>query len=187
MHGLCEATSHVSLYRLFRRVPLLSRVSSVIPSPRTVPSPTGSARFEAFVQLLITLFQRWVKSHFTRISLKELSTVFNLGHYHRNTCVVPSSPLPLTVFHVTGVHTITITYCECDPNGVPPRVQLLRARWFPATWQRPSTAFTFRLLNLLHKLQSICKVNLYDFHSAIIAIFDNAGLDKPLVSIRFIT
>jgi hypothetical protein len=89
------------------------------------------------------------------------------------------------VFDVTGVHTVDVTYCECDSagSGIPPHVQLLRVRWFPATWQRPNTAFTFRLLNFIHKLQSNCKVNLYDFHSSITAVFDNAGLEKPLVRV----
>ena len=121
-----------------------------------------------------------------RVSLNDLGAVFHLGHNHGSSCAVPSSPIALSVFDVTGVHTITITYCECKPDdsALPPRVQLLRARWFPATWRQPSTAFTFRLLNLLHKLQSTSKVNLYDFHSAMTAMSDNAGLGKPLVSTR---
>lgn len=89
------------------------------------------------------------------------------------------------VFDVTGVHTIAVTYCECDPDGsaIPQFVQLLRVRWFPATWQRPGTAFTFRLLNFLHKLHSGCKVNLYDFHGAVTAASDNAGLGKRVVGL----
>ena len=128
--------------------------------------------------------QRWTGTHFTQVSLKDLGATFHLGHTYSSTCTVPSSPIPLTLFDITGVHVINVTYCECEPDGfaIPPRVQLLRARWFPATWKRPGTAFTFRLLNHLHKLQSRCKVNLYDFHGAINDIFDNAGLGKPLVS-----
>lgn len=129
--------------------------------------------------------QRWTGTYFERVLLKDLGAVFQLGHEYGISCPVPSSPIPLTLFDVTGIHTINVTYCECDPDGsgVPPRVQLLRIRWFPATWHRPGTAFTFRLLNLLHKLQSTCKVNLYDFHNAIAAVFDNSGLGKSLVSI----
>ena len=132
------------------------------------------------------LSQRWTGTHFAGTSLGDLGALFQLGHNHGISCDVPSSPIPLTVFDVSSVHTISISYCECKSNSsaVPPRVQLLRARWFPATWQRPSTAFTFSLLNLLHKLQSTCKVNLYDFHGAIISMSDNAGLGKPLVSGR---
>ena len=135
------------------------------------------------------LFQRWTGTHFVRTTLKDLGAIFHLGHNHGSSCAVPSSPISLTVFDVTGVHTLTITYCECKPNisATPPRVQLLRARWFPATWQRPTTAFTFRFLNLLHKLQSTCKVNLYDFHGAMTAVSDNAGLGKPLVCTSLIT
>jgi hypothetical protein len=99
---------------------------------------------------------------------------------------MPSSHIPLTVFDVTGIHTIDVTFCECDPSSsLPLWVQLFRVRWFPATWQRPGTVFTFRLLNFVHKLQSNCKVNLYDFHSSITAVFDNAGLGKRLVSAPF--
>ena len=89
------------------------------------------------------------------------------------------------MFDITGIHTIDVTYCECKSDGseVSPRVQLLRAQWFPATWHRPGTAFTFRFLNFIHKLQSKCKVNLYDLQSAISDILDNAGLAKPLVSV----
>jgi hypothetical protein len=123
------------------------------------------------------------------VSLRDLGAIFPLGHNHGSSCTIPSPPISLTVFDVTGVHTITITYCECKPIdfAISPRVQLLRARWFPATWRRPTTAFTFRLLNLLHKLQSTCKVNLYDFHSAIASVSDNAGLGKPLVSTSLAT
>jgi CxC2 like cysteine cluster associated with KDZ transposases len=92
------------------------------------------------------------------------------------------------VFDVTGVHVVNITYCECGTAGslIPPRVQLLRNRWFPATWNRPGTAFTFRLLNFLHKLQSTSKVNLYDFHNAMISVLDGSGLSKPLVRTSFL-
>jgi len=119
------------------------------------------------------------------MSPRELGAVFHLGHNHGSSCAIPTSRIPLTVFNITGVHTINMTYCECRSDGseVPPRVQLLRAQWFPATWQRPSTAFTFRLLNHLYKLHTKCKVNLYDFHTTIADVLDNAGLGKPLVSV----
>lgn len=153
-------------------------------------------RREPFHHLQVALFaprfngtnadfpQCWAGTHFKQVSLKDLGAIFHLGHNHGIPCTIPSIPIPLTLFDVTGVHTIHVTYCECGSAGVPPRVQLLRARWFPATWQRPGTAFTFRLLNFLHKLHSICKVNLYDFHNAITAVSDNAGLGKSLVSVR---
>ena len=129
--------------------------------------------------------QQWTGTYFIQVSPRDLGAIFHLGHNYGSPCTIPSSSIPLTVFDLTGIHMINITYCECRPDSsaIPPRVQLLRAQWFPATWQRPGTAFTFRLLNFLHKLHSICKVNMYDFHNAITAVSDNAGLAKPMVSV----
>ena len=139
------------------------------------------------ILICIDSFQRWTGTHFIPVSLRDLGAIFHLGHIHGSPCVVPSTPVPLTVFDVTGVHIVNTTYCECSMAGpaVPPRVQLLRNRWFPATWHRPGTAFTFRFLNFLHKLQSTSKVNLYDFHNAMTSVFDGSGLSKPLVRTNF--
>ena len=130
------------------------------------------------------LSQCWTGTHFTQVSLKDLGTTFHLGHTYSSTCTMPSSPIPLTLFDITGVHVTNVIYCKCELDGfaIPPRVQLLCARWFSATWKHLGTAFMFCLLNHLHKLQSHCKVNLYDFHGTINDIFDNAGLGKLLVS-----
>jgi CxC2 like cysteine cluster associated with KDZ transposases len=52
----------------------------------------------------------------------------------------------LTVVDVTGIHFSQIHYCQC-PLAMAPHLQLLRASLFPATIHRPSTAFTFRVLD----------------------------------------
>ena len=158
-------------------------MSFVCPLPRAFPSFGGSPCLIPESHPTDAFFQHWTGSHFAWVSLRDLGATFQLGHSHGNHCTIPSATIPLTVFDTTGIHTINVTYCECDPNGpgVPPRVQLLRARWFPATWRRPSTAFTFRFLNFLHKLQSKCKINLYDFHATMVSLSDNAGLGKQPV------
>ena len=79
-------------------------------------------------------------------------------------------------------------YCICGDPGAEPvsrRCQLLRARWFPATWTRPGTVFTFRLLDFLHKLQTRSKVNLYDFYLSLISLTNAAGRKPPVVSFFF--
>lgn len=81
-----------------------------------------------------------------------------------------------------------VVYCICGDPGVEPvarRRQLLRARWFPATLARPSTAFTFRLLDFLHKLQTQSKVNLYDFYLSLVSVTNAAGRKPPVVSPLF--
>lgn len=87
------------------------------------------------------------------------------------------------VFDLSGAHRIVVRYCFCDRRP-PKRIQLLRSRWFPATIHRPSTAFTFDILDFFHKLQDQNKCNPYDFYHAILQRTDAAGL-KPEIVRRF--
>jgi len=86
------------------------------------------------------------------------------------------------VFDLSGAHRLVVRYCGCE--AAPPKhIQLLRARWFPATIDRPSTVFAFDILNFFHKLQNQNKCNPYDFYHAIIQRANAAGLDPEIVSI----
>jgi len=120
---------------------------------------------------------------FTAESLSDLGVVYQLGHCVGERCEVSSIPTELTLFDITGVHTVRITYCFCTNPGPPVfrRTQLMRIRWFPATWDRPGTAFTFRLLNSLHKTQTQSKVSLYDAYAQLVSLADPAGLKPPVV------
>ena len=55
-------------------------------------------------------------------------------------------------------------------------------RWYPASFNRPGTAFTFDLLETYHKVTLQGKLNLYDFYHAIMHKTDNQGRSKPIVS-----
>jgi hypothetical protein len=84
------------------------------------------------------------------------------------------------VFDLSGAHRLVVCYCDCE--GTPPKdIQLIRARWFPATIDRPSTAFAFNILDFFHKLQNQNKCNPYDFYHAIIQRTDAAGLNPEIV------
>ena len=87
------------------------------------------------------------------------------------------------VFDLAGVFRLVVRYCHCGNMGanVPKYTQLLRARWFPATIDRPSTAFTFGLLDFFHRLQNRNKCNPYDFYHTIVQHTDAAGLDPEIV------
>jgi hypothetical protein len=89
------------------------------------------------------------------------------------------------VFDLNGVHRLVVRYCDCSvlAGSVPKYTQLLRVHWFPATIHRPSTAFTFNLLDFFHKLQNQNKCNLYDFYNTVIQRTDAAGLDAEIVSL----
>jgi len=89
------------------------------------------------------------------------------------------------LFDLGGVHRLVVRYCSCGnmAGGIPKYMQLLRSRWFPATIDRPSTAFTFNLLDFLHELQNYNKCNPYDFYRTIIQRTDAAGLEPQIVSL----
>ena len=87
------------------------------------------------------------------------------------------------VFDLSGVHRLVVCYCACGNMGesIPKDTQLLRVRWFPATTELPSTAFTFDLLGYFHNLQNHNKCNPYDFYHTIIQQTDAAGLNSEIV------
>ncbi|KAF9780498.1 hypothetical protein BJ322DRAFT_1011908, partial [Thelephora terrestris] len=128
--------------------------------------------------------QKWTGEFFTRITLHDLGATYQLGHRPGETCAMPPAAMDLTLFDVLGITTVCIRYCSCREPGRqrPPRVQLLRMRWFPATLKQPGTAFTFRLLDFLHKLQTRSKINLYDVYATLISIHNASGLSPPIYS-----
>lgn len=137
-----------------------------------------------FISYLTNVYQRWTGDFFTGVALFELGATYQLGHRVGRNCTRPSTPVDLTLFDICGVVTIRIHYCYCGEPGQQklPRTQLLRMRWFPATLKQPGTAFTFRLLNSFHKLQTKSKVNLYDYYASLVSILNPAGLRPPIVS-----
>jgi hypothetical protein len=52
----------------------------------------------------------------------------------------------LTIVNITGVHFITVHYCNCL-GSAPDYLQLLQSRLFPAMLAQPRTVFTFNVLD----------------------------------------
>lgn len=115
---------------------------------------------------------------FERTSLEALGMVVQLGH-NGGPCPCPSSKSRrLVVCDVSGIHEVQVSFCECtDATGdvVYEWVQIFRYGWFPATNNRPATAFTFDLLDLFQELNLQAKTNLYDFCKTLERITDNSG------------
>ena len=134
--------------------------------------------------LTLTRPQKWNGRFFEDCTLTSVGFVFQVGHHVGETCSNPTTLHNLMVFDLSGIHRLVVRYCNCE--GHPPkRVQLLRSRWFPATIHRPSTAFTFDILDFFHKLQDQNKCNPYDFYHAIIQRTDAAGLKPEIVRYFF--
>ncbi|KAI9069929.1 hypothetical protein FKP32DRAFT_1537310, partial [Trametes sanguinea] len=87
-----------------------------------------------------------------------------------------STPMPLTVIHINGIHTVHVEFCDCIP--VPRRQLLLRLRLWPATAADPKTCATFQLLRTFHLLNLQGKATAYDFYRSLELATDNTGLAK---------
>jgi len=79
-------------------------------------------------------------------------------------------------FHLidtNGIHQTRIQFCYC--RGDPDRSeQLMRARYFPATPLRPTTAFTWQVLHLFHLQQLEAKISAYDFVGSLRRMTNNS-------------
>ncbi|TCD59870.1 hypothetical protein EIP91_011272 [Steccherinum ochraceum] len=119
--------------------------------------------------------EMWSGESHRKTWLSDIGLVYQLGHGGAE-CPCPD-PVPslLTVVDITGIHRLQVRYCAClandpaaDHRGVlHHRVQILRARWYPATTDRPQTAFTFRVLDLFLELNTRAKINLNDFYDSL--------------------
>ena len=87
------------------------------------------------------------------------------------------------VFNTSGIHSVNMDYCECPKDDpLDQRTQLLRQSWFPATFTRPNTVFTFDCLNTFHKHTLQGKGNLYDFYHLLLQKTDNPNVSDTIVS-----
>jgi hypothetical protein len=141
------------------------------------------ASLELKPQLLIMLNQVWNGRFFERTSLKDLDYCFYIGHQH-TPCPSASGTRTILVIDVNGLHHLNVQFCTCteDAQWVQTYLQLLRIGWYPASFERPKTAFTFNVLDTYHKIALQGKLNLYDFYSSILQKNDNCGRKKLIVS-----
>ena len=80
----------------------------------------------------------------------------------------------LVIVDTLGVHQLRIGWCRCE-TAVDPHIQLLRNRWFPASTKRPSTAFTFSLLDYFHVDSVECKTSASSFFSKLRRLTNSAS------------
>ncbi|KAI0038767.1 hypothetical protein FA95DRAFT_1476165, partial [Auriscalpium vulgare] len=125
--------------------------------------------------------ERWNGSFFRRTTLADLGLSVQLGHSPGALCRFRVSPRrKFTVIHTNGIHTITLYFCGCGINhGVPPRSQLRRFGWWPATPLEPLTAATEEVLKQFHLLNLQGNTTGYDFYRALELYTDNTGLAPP--------
>jgi hypothetical protein len=123
----------------------------------------------------------WNGLFFAVVTLQSIGLRVQLGHGGAP-CPVPSAPETLSIFDTSGVHSISVNFCDCRMNGIVSQpTQLLRARLFPATFKWPRTAFSFECLDMFHELTLQGKTSLYDFYHTILRKTDSLGIRKTIV------
>ncbi|VDC05143.1 unnamed protein product, partial [Peniophora sp. CBMAI 1063] len=127
--------------------------------------------------------QRWNGQFYENVEPKDLGLSIQLSHRPGETCDMRAlhTVENFTVAHTNGVKVVCMHFCKCSLAGdVPPYVQLLRWRLWPATCREPESAATFKALDFFHRLSLFGKLNGYDFVCALEAATDGA-LTKGVV------
>lgn len=134
--------------------------------------------------LLIVDPKVWRDGFYQRTTLLELGFHFYIGHQH-TPCPSTDAFQPILVIHSNGADYVNVQFCACEeaPSWVEHYRQLLRIGWYPASFDRPKTVFTFDLLDTYHKLTLQGKLNLYDFYLSTMQKTDNCGRKKTIVSL----
>ncbi|KAF9777745.1 hypothetical protein BJ322DRAFT_1015458 [Thelephora terrestris] len=123
----------------------------------------------------------WQDSFYQSTSFCELGLHFYIGHHHTS-CPSAENVQQILVTDLSGAHHINIQFCLCKeaPGWVGHYRQLLRIGWYPTSFDRPKTAFTFNLLDTYHKLTLQGKLDFYDFYSSILQKTDNCDQRKGI-------
>jgi hypothetical protein len=139
------------------------------------------------VSFFVSLFhsfshqQQWNGLYFADVTLQQLGLEVHLGHLGQH-CPHPEHPInDFTIVDVNGIHTITLRFCAC-PGAPHARYQLLQSSWFPASLDRPRTAFTFDVLDTFQLLNLQGKLSAYDFYYSLDHKTDNTGVHAVQVS-----
>ena len=120
----------------------------------------------------------WNGNFFQDISLSSLGLFICLGHSGCRCPITTNIYTKMTVIHTNGLHIIHVKFCSCpSPHlPLPRRVQLLRARLFPATTDQPRTCATFNLLRLSHILMLQSNTSAFNIYHTLERLGDNAGI-----------
>jgi hypothetical protein len=116
--------------------------------------------------------------------MSEFSSLrYQLGHGGASCRAPVAAPKDFLVFDITGIVRVNLDFCGCETSSHIDRyIQLIRAGLYPATIQRPQTAFTFRCLETLHELSLQSKITVFDFYNTLLQKSDKLRLGKIPVS-----
>ncbi|KAG0695622.1 hypothetical protein DFH29DRAFT_984908 [Suillus ampliporus] len=84
----------------------------------------------------------------------------------------------LVIVHSTGVYSHSVSWCQCPGAEKARHLHLMKAKLFPASINRPQSAFTFNVLDnfLIDTLE--CKTSAMSFYQKLCRFTNNAFPDK---------
>lgn len=119
---------------------------------------------------------RWNGKFFEKTSLHALGYVIRLGHAGHSCPNTPSMPgfhTTLVILNTNGIFTHQILWCDC--NKAPSSFfQLFAAGFFPSSFKKPQTAFTFDLLDYFYINSMECKTAALSFCQKLVRLTDNS-------------
>ncbi|VDB94107.1 unnamed protein product [Peniophora sp. CBMAI 1063] len=119
----------------------------------------------------------WMNGEWQKSSLQKLGVKVQFGHWDGTECRLLREPAKsFVVIHTNGVHEIDVEFCGCTTKMVHKCDQLMAARWYPATTNKPRMAATFEVLEQFDANCGAGKQNAYDFYRALEHLTDGAGL-----------
>ncbi|KAF7321401.1 CxC2 domain-containing protein [Mycena kentingensis (nom. inval.)] len=125
--------------------------------------------------------QKWTGTFYKRVPLKSLGLRVQLGHPVGEEC--PSrllGPAEFLVLHRNGIHEVGVDFCGCHAHGQDSfPMQLLRARLYPATTERPQTCVTLDCLDDFHSSSLHTKSSAYDYYASLESLTDGSGCNRP--------
>ena len=90
------------------------------------------------------------------------------GPRHNPPSQIPSEPYShdrmIVVVDIKGIHELPFTFCAC-PNAARDDIQLLDLGFYPASVQRPKTAFTTRVLDDFLLSNKECKTAARNYYN----------------------
>lgn len=126
--------------------------------------------------------RKWTGSHFENTTLANLGLQLSAGHGgKRCESQSPEYRHELRIVDVNGVFKYEIYECRC-PGAPDFPLQLLELRLFPATYERPRTAVTFRALENAQLHSFAGKESVWDYYDVIQRETDNVLTQQLEVS-----
>lgn len=107
--------------------------------------------------------EEWTGTCFDRVTLSSLGLEIQCGHHGRRCPNAQGMELnKIQIIDHSGSYPMNVRYCGC-PDAPPVYEQLLLMSLFPATAERPRTAFTFAALKDVQTSIFAAKVSLWDW------------------------